>query len=98
MFLFHFLLQLFNPQSQKPWGFEPFEGAFLRDSSFLPRVNGGRKEKMRSTLLFNSTVSMFFGVSQQIQESKRRNSQQVFATLCVVNAKIIGIFCNNNCC
>ena len=41
---------------------------------------------------------MFFGVPQQIKERKCRNSQQIFATLRVVNAKIIGILCNNNCC
>ena len=60
--------------------------------------NGDRRDKMRSILLFHSAVSMFFGVPQQIQESKRRNSQQISATFRVVNAKIIGILCNNNCC
>lgn len=62
------------------------------------RDNGDKRDKMRSMLLFHSAVSVFFGVPQQIQESKRRNSQQISATLCVVNAKIIGILCNNNCC
>lgn len=62
------------------------------------RDNGDKRDKMRCMLLFHSAVSMFFGVPQQIQESKRRNSQQIFATLRVVNAKIIGILCNNNCC
>ena len=41
---------------------------------------------------------MFFCIPKQIQESKRRNSQQISATFRVVNAKIIGILCNNNCC
>lgn len=62
------------------------------------RDNGDKRDKTRCMLLFHSAVSMFFGVPQQIQESKRRNSQQISATLRVVNAKIIGILCNNNCC
>ena len=62
------------------------------------RDNGDKRDKMRCMLLFHSAVSMFFGVPQQIKERKCRNSQQIFATLRVVNAKIIGILCNNNCC
>ena len=73
-------------------------GAFFAAFVLTPRDNGDGRDKIRSALLFASAVSMFFGVSQQIQKSKRRNSQQISTTLRVVNAKIIGIFCNNNCC
>lgn len=62
------------------------------------RDNGDKRDKMRCMLLFHSAVSMFFGVPQQIQESKRRNSQQISATLRVVNAIIVRILGYNYCC
>ena len=73
-------------------------GALFYGFRFEAPGQWDKRDKMRSMLLFHSAVSVFFCVPQQIQESKRRNSQQISATLRVVNAKIIGILCNNNCC
>ena len=58
----------------------------------------GQNGQNAIALLFNSAVSVFFRISQQIQESKCRNSQQIFTTLRIMKTKIICILGNNNCC
>lgn len=61
------------------------------------RDNGDRKGNTQTALFLNSTVSVFFRISQQIQKSKSRNSQQIFTGFRIVNAEIVCIFGDNNC-
>ena len=43
-------------------------------------------------LLFHSTVAMLFCMTKQIKERKGRDTDQIFATFCIVDAEVIGSF------
>lgn len=42
--------------------------------------------------LFHFAIAMLFCMSKQIKERKGRNTDQIFAVFCIVDAEVIGGF------
>ena len=42
--------------------------------------------------LFHSTVAVFFCMAKQVKKRKSRDTNQIFAAFCIVDAKVIGSF------